>query len=66
MSIRVEDKHYADFGQILKDFKDNTVLRYYLVVNDDEVEIPASMAFGMTSFFDEYNREVCKLPEYQG
>ena len=61
MSIRIEDKHYADFGEILDAFKDNTILRYFLVVNDDEVEIPPSMAFGMTAFFDEYNREVCKI-----
>ena len=65
MTIRVENKDYADFGEILEDFKGNAVLRYFLVVNDEEVEIPPSMAFGMTAFFDEYNRDVCKLPGYQ-
>lgn len=63
MSIRAENKNYASFGEILEAFKGDTVVSYYLVVNDEEVEISHSMAFGMTAFFDEYNREVCKIDQ---
>lgn len=63
MHIRLEHKDYADFGSILKDIKDNTITEYYLVVNGEEVKITSDMAFGMTAFFKEYNREVCKIDE---
>lgn len=61
MSIRLEYKDYADFGSMLSDIKTNAISRYILVVNGEEAEISESMAFGMTAFFDEYNREVCKI-----
>ena len=61
MSIRIEDKNYVNFEQILDAYKGKTILTYYLVVNDEEVEITPTMAAGMAYFFDEYNQEVCKL-----
>lgn len=61
MSIRLEHKDYADFGAMLTDIKTNAISKYILVVNGEEVEITETMAFGMTAFFDEYNREVCNL-----
>lgn len=64
MSIRLEYKDYTDFAPFLADLKVNAESKYILVVNGEEVEISKTMAFGMTAFFDEYNREVCKLPGY--
>ncbi len=65
MLIRTEmqQNEYANFGELLYDIKVDKLIKYFLVVNDDEVEIPSSMAAGISYFFDEYNREVCKLDE---
>lgn len=65
MLIRTEmqQNEYASFGELLHDIKLDKVIKYYLVVNDEEVEITSSMAAGMAYFFDEYNQEVCKLYE---
>ena len=63
MLIRTEmqQNEYASFGELLHDIKLDKVIKYYLVVNDEEVEITPTMAAGMAYFFDEYNQEVCKL-----
>jgi hypothetical protein len=65
MLIRAETQknEYFDFGELLDDIKSDNVIKYFLVVNDEEIEIPSSMAAGISYFFDEYNREVCKLDE---
>ena len=67
MLIRTEmqEDEYADFAELLYDIKHNRVIKYFLVVNDEETEITPSMASGMAAFFDEYNTEVCKLSGYQ-
>lgn len=61
MSVRLEYKDYTDFMPMLADIKNNAEAKYILVVNGEEAEITRSMAFGMAAFFDEYNREVCKI-----
>lgn len=63
MLIRAETQknEYFDFGELLDDIKSDNVIKYFLVVNDEEIEIPSSMAAGISYFFDEYNREVCNL-----
>lgn len=63
MLIRAETQknEYFDFGELLDDIKLDKVIKYFLVVNDEEIEIPSTMAVGISYFFDEYNREVCKL-----
>lgn len=63
MLIRAETQknEYFDFVELLDDIKSDKVIRYFLVVNDEEIEIPGTMAVGISYFFDEYNREVCKL-----
>ena len=57
----VQENEYLDFASMLFDIKENMKLKYFLSVNDEEVEITTSMAFNMAAFFDEYNREVCKI-----
>lgn len=61
--IRAETQknEYFDFGELLDDIKSDNVIKYFLVVNDEEIEIPSSMAAGISYFFDEYNREICKI-----
>ena len=61
--IRAETQKndYFDFGELLDDIKSDNLIKYFLVVNDEEIEITSTMAFGISYFFDEYNREVCKL-----
>lgn len=63
MLIRAEaqQNEYADFGELLYDIKSDKVIKYFLSVNDEEIEITSSMAAGMAAFFDEYNQEVCKI-----
>lgn len=65
MLIRAETQknEYFDFVELLDDIKSDKVIKYFLVVNDEEIEIPSTMAAGISYFFDEYNREVCKLNE---
>lgn len=63
MLIRAETQQneYANFAELLYDIKVDRVVKYFLVVNDEEVEITPSLAFNMAAFFDEYNQEVCKI-----
>lgn len=63
MLIRAEaqQNEYADFEELLYDIKSDKVIKYFLSVNDEEIEITSSMAAGMAAFFDEYNQEVCKI-----
>lgn len=63
MLIRVETQpnEYNDFASLLSDIKLDKLIKYFLVVNDEEIEITTTMATNMAAFFDEYNREVCNL-----
>lgn len=62
MLIRTEaqQNEYTDFAE-LYDIKEDRAIKYFLIVNDEEVEITSSMAAGMAAFFEEYNQEVCKI-----
>lgn len=61
MHIRLDTKDYDNFGDMLADIRTKGISEYFLVVNDEEVQITQTMAFGVTAFFDEYNKEVCKI-----
>lgn len=54
----MEQNEYADYATLLADIKANTVIKYFLSVNDEEVAISPTMAFNIAAFFDEYNREM--------
>lgn len=62
MLIRTEmqQNEYADLAG-LYDIDEDKVIKYFLTVNDEEVEITSTMAAGIAYFFDEYNQEVCKI-----
>lgn len=62
MLIRAEaqQNEYTDFAELLYGIKTDMLIKYFLIVNDEEVEITSSMAAGISYFFDEYNQEVCK------
>lgn len=60
MEIRIEHKEYPNFDLMLDDIKNLGILKYFLVVNDEEVEITKNMAFGITEALDEYKREFVK------
>lgn len=54
---------YSDFATLLFDIEENTILKYFLSVNQEEIQITQSMAMNMAAWFDEYNREICKISE---
>lgn len=58
VSIRLQQEEVHNFSEILDGIKNDSLLRYFLEINEEEVEITKTMAFALVNFFEEFEEHL--------